>query len=151
MALITEAAPDDVDSASTPSTARSGPPRWVVVTIVVLVAASGGVWWSKRQPDPLRLGDRGHVTARVDEVCDSLNINAGRLVLRGDFHPRGDHSGRPRSWRHGDHIEGTLHIDQKTGPYSLRGTFTAVDGTKVIVGGGIEGKIFFTMDCYISG
>ena len=152
MAVITDAPPDDVDSASSPTTMRSGPPRWVAMTIVVLLVASAGVWWAKREPDPLRLGDRGHVMARVDERCDAIRIEVDGLDLEGGFGERmSNHIPFPRGWHHGDQVPGTLHLDRKMSPDSVRGTFTAADGTRVRVGGGLEGKLFSMGLCYSSG
>lgn len=107
---------------------------------MVLLVSSAALWWAKREPDPLRLGDQGTVTAVAQEDCQSVSINLGEANLSGR-HPI------PVAWR-GQTIQGQLTLDERTGDHSVAGTFTGEDGRTVEVGGGLEGKVFFTLMCH---
>lgn len=139
----------DTDDGSTEAPPHSGPPRWVAVAIVFLLLGSIGVWWAKREPDLLRLGDRGRVTAVVDPTCIDLQIHQGDLFVA--FHqPITDDKAPlplPTAWQ-GRRIRGQLHLDRRKGDVVF-GTFTARDGTVVhVVGGGPGSHVFFTADCH---
>ena len=47
---------------------------------MVLLVSSAALWWAKREPDPLRLGDRGTVTAVAQEDCQSLSMEDFRRL-----------------------------------------------------------------------
>lgn len=138
----------------------------MAVVVVLLLAGSAAVWWAKREIDPRRLGDRGHVTAEVDQFCQVVHVDIDGLVLEGHYQRSSDGRTVP-GWMGRSNIdangairtpggkettgavEGRLHLDRKSGEWAVKGTFTADDGTVIPVSGGIEGKVFFTLACTI--
>jgi len=113
------------------------------VIVVALIAAIGAWWWTNRDT-AIRLGDYGEVTATVNDTsCGGLMIEVEGLRLVNKA------GALPAHW-HGASIRGDLELDARRGEDGVQGTFTAYDGTDVLVYGGVAGEYFFTLGCPIS-
>ena len=119
-------------------------PVVAVAIVVALAVAVGGWWWSQRD-SAIRLGDYGQVTAVVsDTACGGLQIEVDGLRLVNEAGPL------PSYWV-GSPISGSLDLDARRGEEGVQGTFTAYDGTEVVVYGGVAGEYFFRLGCSMSG
>jgi hypothetical protein len=114
----------------------------VIGVLVALLGTAVALAYLRPWDDRIPLGDKGRVSAVVEDGCMSARIQHDGYVLQNAGEV-------PRRWK-GRTIEGDLVIDAHRGDDAesgVNGTFTADDGASIAVYGGRG--YFFTLGCAI--